>query len=213
MRDVPTTDGMNLWPTEDAGKKSVKALGKLVWVSARMCVQVCSLLLAVIINMFVDTHPLVKEVSVTLWNCLCCVGCCHCWLTSWTSIFSASSATQAWTAASWAAPSSLRSPLLLWQSLTHPWRPRWCWHHRSMCAWARPRRCRGGFRCRYSARARQCCCGESHFGPCQRLPRQAPSALAETQTEVELERDMKKKEFHFHSCLVKSCVCSFCTIT
>ena len=97
------------------------------------------------------------------------------------------------------------SPLILCQGLTRPWRPRLCWHHRSMCAWPQPHRCQGGFRCRYSAWACQCCCGESRFGPCQRLPRLVQRALVENPTEVELERDIKKRGFHFHSCSVKNC--------
>lgn len=134
------------------------------------------------------SSPLVKELSVTPWNCLCCAGCCHCWLTSWTSIFSASSVTQAWTAASWAALSLAWPPLLLCQGLTHPWCSCWCWRRRCMSAWRRVRQRQDGFRCRYSAWVCQRCHGETHYGLWQRLPQQAPRARAWNQTEAELLR-------------------------
>lgn len=136
----------------------------------------------------VHTHPQAKEVSVTQWNCLCCVGCCHCWLTSWTSIFSASCATQCVrTAASWAVLSLVYLLLRWFRRLTRLRRSCWCWHHRSTSAWPRGHRHRSGFRCCYSEWVCQRCCGVSHSGPWQRLPRQPQRALDQDQTHAEVE--------------------------
>lgn len=181
-RDIATEEGMQI--EKHTSRQILVKLVSVQW----LCTPWFSL----------NTHLLVKVFSVNRWNCLCCVGCCHCWPISWTSVSFAFSVRQAWTAASWAALSSATS-LASHQGLTLPWQPCRCWHHRSTCAWPLPRQRRGGSHCHCSA------------GPCRRLPRQAAGALAESQTEVELDRDMERREFRFQTSSVKSWVSSHST--
>lgn len=161
----------------------------LEWVCQKVCVSLCvcgwvslDSVFLVITTICMITHPLVKEASVSPLNCLCCVGCCHCWRINWTLISVAFSVIRAWATAFWAAVSL--SPPVLSQGPTHP-----CWHRRSICAKHRPFWCQDGFRCHYLTWACQHCCGQSHFCPCQHLPQQAARSSAEAQTEVELERE------------------------
>lgn len=142
---------------------------------ASVCVCVCVLCL------MVNTHPLVTVLSVSPWNCLCCVGCCHCWRTSWTSTSSAFSATQVWTAASWAGPSW--SSLCSGPILIHP-----CCHHKSTHVWLRLCCFHRRSHCSYSTWACLPRHQEGRFCPFRRC------CSTGTQTEAELDRDKKKSK-------------------
>lgn len=137
----------------------------------------------------VKGYLLVTGVSVSLWNCLCCVGCCHCWRTGWTSISSALSVTQAWTAAFGAVLSS--SPLNLYRGLILILVPSCC-RHRSTRVWLQLHWLHRPFRCTYLTWACLRRHWESRFCPfwhCCLWGLRAPTG---TQTEAELDRDKKK---------------------
>lgn len=146
-------------------------------VCVRMWVRVC-------VCLPVNTHPLVTGVSVSLWNCLCC----HCWRIGWTSVSSAFSETQVWTAAFWAVQSS-SSPLNLYRGLIliHP-----CCHRKSTRVWLQLHWFHCQFHCTYSTRACRRCHWESSFCPFGHCCLWGPRAPTGTETEAELDRDKKK---------------------